>query len=294
MATRSCNVGLHQIGNIIAFLFAIILNGLSSMASRPLGATNADISAERKTAFTPAGYAFSIWGIIYTLAGIALTWQCFPAQKEFVEKKLSVFLMLNFVGNGCWIVAFATQALDLWLSTVIIFGGILAPLMVLHRRLAIGENISQKEWGESFMDYFISTYLGWTCVACIANFSLTLVHYNMGNQIAWSIVMQIVAFGLGVIFLAKYSDWLVAMPIAWALVAIAVQQESPDYPGGPHTVLTGYSLGGILWALSLGVLMHRCYVFFITSKSNTPLLESVQKSQEESASQSQGNSETEL
>lgn len=261
-------ISTFQVCNILAFCFAISMNIASSLRSKPFGASNSDVSSSRKTAFTPAGYAFSIWGVIYFFAAFTIIWQALPAQKEFSSSKLSVYLMLNFLANGCWIVAFAYQTFDLWLSTVIIFFGILIPLVILHRKLKIGDYSLQLSLGEQLVQAFISIYLGWVCVATIANISLSLVHYSFINQSAFSISMQFVAFGLGVFFLLYYLDWTFAASIAWALIAIAEQQKRPDYPGNQQVVKVGYTLGSLLLCGTIAVFVYRLY--WLVQLQSTP------------------------
>lgn len=63
----SCETTMLQAGNVAAFLIAMILNGLaSSIAPKSL----TQISSETDVRIQPAGYAFSIWGLIYTLLAI--------------------------------------------------------------------------------------------------------------------------------------------------------------------------------------------------------------------------------
>ena len=51
-------------GNLVAFALMILLNVLSNAI--PLnGQTMTEISAKYASLFTPAGFAFSIWGVIY-------------------------------------------------------------------------------------------------------------------------------------------------------------------------------------------------------------------------------------
>ena len=70
-----------QIGNIIAYAAVLTVNILSS--ALPLnGRTAGEISDALPSYFTPAGYTFAIWGLIY-LALLGFTvYQALPAQRE--------------------------------------------------------------------------------------------------------------------------------------------------------------------------------------------------------------------
>ena len=52
--------------NTISFIFTLIMNGLAGSGDFN-GKSVADVSATYDTLFAPAGYAFSIWGLIYVL-----------------------------------------------------------------------------------------------------------------------------------------------------------------------------------------------------------------------------------
>jgi TspO/MBR family len=249
-------VRILQVSNVLIFIIAAVLNALSSLPSRPFGATNADISNLRKTAFTPAGYAFSIWGVIYTLVSILLIHQA--RDRQFAENILSGYFIWNMIGNGLWIVTFTTQLWNLWASTVIIFAGILAPLLVIHQKMVAAKQPRQS-WLLLLSEAAISVYAGWVSVACIANVSLTLLPYNLGNDAIYSIVMMTVGSILAFIFLWRFLDFTFAAPISWALIAISQQQRSSDYPGGPTTVLAALILGVIVAVPTIAVAGIRCY-----------------------------------
>jgi hypothetical protein len=257
-------VRILQVSNILIFIIAATLNALSSLPSRPFGATNADISNMRKTAFTPAGYAFSIWGVIYTLVSLLLIHQA--REKDFAANILSGYFIWNMIGNGLWILTFTTQLWDLWASTVIIFAGILAPLLIIHRKMAAAKQPRQSVL-QLLSEAAISVYAGWVSVACIANVSLTLLPYNLGNDAIYSIGMQCVGTILGFYMLWRFLDFTFAAPIAWALIAISQQQRSSEFPGGPSTVLAALILGCILGVATIAVTGIRCYQIWRSRKN---------------------------
>lgn len=129
------------------------------------------------------------------------------------------------------------------MSVAVIFVGILAPLLLLHRRLHIGGNGLAKgkaatsaaaalptgpasaaaaagvsspsgpavTFGEFFTTHvFVSVYAGWVSVACIANVALAGTPVsgppsNWGWSASnWSITMQVVASALALLMIALY------------------------------------------------------------------------------------------
>src|SRR4030066_1403513 len=82
------NSGLSRWVNIIAFVLMVIINGLAGSTTTIGGKNTAQISDANPTLITPAGYVFSIWGIIYLLLGIFVIYQALPSQKgkDYQEK----------------------------------------------------------------------------------------------------------------------------------------------------------------------------------------------------------------
>jgi benzodiazapine receptor len=67
--------------NIIAFVLTVLVNGLAGSTTILGGKVTAEISDMNPTLITPAGYVFSIWGVIYILLGIFVVFQALPSEK---------------------------------------------------------------------------------------------------------------------------------------------------------------------------------------------------------------------
>lgn len=236
------------------------------------GGDNAAVSAAHRTAFTPAGYAFAIWGLIYTLGVCAVAWQAAPARWRWEAGRgrcglppARALLCANFAANALWIFAFTRGwGGSLWLSTAIIFLGILAPLLALHARLRVGQGAHAGAPPVTFSELvavhgFVSLYAGWVCVACIANVALSATPEGGGpppalaglDASSWSIIMMCVATVVALAMLLRFRDAVFAAPISWALFAIAVQQQSDDYPGDARVVLAARLLGAAVAVAAL-------------------------------------------
>ena len=74
------------------------------------GRTNAAVSAKYPTLLTPAGYAFSIWGLIFLSLIIYAVWQLLPAQRRIsLPDALAKPLTLASIATGAWVVLFAYE-----------------------------------------------------------------------------------------------------------------------------------------------------------------------------------------
>ena len=78
--------------NVLAYVFTILINYLSNTGAIN-GNTVARISAQNQNLFTPLGYAFSIWGLIYL--GLLL----FVIYLTIQRRKDKKFDVLMRVGN---------------------------------------------------------------------------------------------------------------------------------------------------------------------------------------------------
>lgn len=268
---------------VAAFGVCVALNAAQSRPGALFPKSNADISNLHKTAFTPAGFAFGpIWASIYALAAAHVVWQALPAQRGWAAARSPWFaraLMLNLVANGAWIAVFCNEAL--WASVAVIVAGLLLPLVFMYLSLDVGRGVGlvgpkrflappqPASRGVTVTEFivahtFVSLYLGWVCVATIANVSITLTPRlpdagapsgdapSLAGLSAptWSLVMQATAFSLGVAALLLRGDAAFAVPIAWGLVAISSQQRSALFPGDDRVVAASSALGATLFALA--------------------------------------------
>ena len=213
---------------VVSYVICVALNGAS--ASGVLGLpSNKVISDKYRNAFTPAAYAFSIWSVIYIALAALCGYAFSPARAEWTRDKLGWPLVVNLLTNAIWLPIFQSEFLALWPSVLLIFAGILAPLIQLYQSLGVGGwRGPPVSYSELLCAHFaISIYLGWLIVACVANVACALTPaYGVANlgwsASGWSIVMQIVASALGAVFLVQKGDPVIPSVIIWALVAISV------------------------------------------------------------------------
>ncbi len=242
------NSGLTRWANIIAFVLMVIINGLAGSTTTIGGKNTAQISDANPTLITPAGYVFSIWGIIYVLLGVFVVYQALPSQrgKDF-HKKIGWFFVLSCAANIIWL--FLWQFEYLSLSVVLMFL-LLASLILIYLRLNIGK--SKADTRERLAVHLpFSVYLGWITIATIANISATLVSMNWDsvflgvNAETWAILVIIVAVAITVLVLATRKDVAYALVVIWALVGISVKQS------GNQTIVLLTEISAIVVAVAV-------------------------------------------
>ena len=219
--------------NIIAFILTVIVNGLAGSTTVLAGKNTAEISNMNPTLITPAGYVFSIWGIIYVLLGAFVIFQALPSQKESdFHKKIGWLFVLSCLLNIVWL--FLWQYEYLSFSLVLMFL-LLATLGAVYTRLDIGKtsvNIREK----LAVHLPFSVYFGWITIASIANVSVFLVSvgwdsFGISSEI-WAILIILIALLLILIVVATRKDAAYGLVGIWAFIGIALNQS-----GNPNIVM---------------------------------------------------------
>jgi benzodiazapine receptor len=216
---------LLQSLNIVVFAVTVIVNALASSLALN-GRTTAEVSDLYFTLVTPAGYVFSIWGVIYTLLLIFAVSQALPSQREkpFL-KQINVLFILSGVFNVLWL--FLWHYDQIVLSVALMFA-LLATLIAIYLRLGIGKtSVTLKE--RAFVHLPFSVYLGWITVASIANVASALVSIQWdGFGLAsdtWAVLVIAVALLITLAVIATRKDIAYSLVLVWALIGIAANQS---------------------------------------------------------------------
>jgi benzodiazapine receptor len=222
----SGNSAMLKWSNLIAFALTVVVNSLAGSTTLIGGVNTAQISNSNPTLITPAGYVFSIWGVIYALLGVFVVFQALPSQKENeYSKKISWLFVLSSILNIVWLFLWQYEFLSL---SVILMFLLLATLILIYMRLGIGKTqVSLREKIATHVPF--SVYLGWITIASIANVSVTLVSINSNGfgidpQI-WATSVIAVALLITLSVIATRKDVAYGLVIIWALVGIAIKQS---------------------------------------------------------------------
>ncbi|KRF50025.1 hypothetical protein ASG97_15210 [Bacillus sp. Soil745] len=241
---------LISIINLIFYLLVVTMNFLANFL--PLnGQTSGEISDKLHVVFTPAGYVFSIWGLIYFLLSIWVFRQFLSKHQNSPAYKASFpWFALSCVLNGAWLLAWHYEH---FLLSVFIIIALLATLMVIYTSI--------KKVEHTTFDLFpFSVYTGWVSVATIADISYYLTYINWDgfgvSSLTWTIVLLIAATILAFVFAGKNRDWCYPLVFVWAFIGIGIRNSSA-YP-----VITdiSYILAAITFIISITI--------FIKSRRN--------------------------
>jgi len=248
------NSTLLKWANIIAFALTVLVNGLAGGTTILGGKLTAEISDANPTLITPAGYVFSIWGVIYILLGIFVVFQALPSQKgKDYQKRIGWLFVLSGLLNIAWL--FLWQFEYLSLSVVLMFL-LLATLIAIYLRLNIGKSaVPLREKLAVHVPF--SVYLGWITIASIANVTVTLVSVGWDgfgiSQETWATLIIIIALLITLLVIATRKDVAYGLVVIWALLGIAVKQS------GNQNIVTTTEISAvvIVVALVLSILISR-------------------------------------
>ncbi|SHI29799.1 hypothetical protein SAMN02745146_0423 [Hymenobacter daecheongensis DSM 21074] len=220
--------------------------------ARPFnGQTNAVVSGKYPTLLTPAGYAFSIWGLIFLSLIVYAVWQLLPAQRTSqLPDAVAKPLTLACVATGGWLVVFAYELLPLSvLVMVLILGALIVAFGRVRRRVRTGLT---PHW----TSIPFALYLGWISVASVINITIGLRELGWrtaeNGSVLLTFVLLAVVVALGLVIGSVFRNVVYPLVIAWALVGIWVAQRGGSYPELALAALVGaavVALGGVLLAL---------------------------------------------
>ena len=235
-----------QVLNILATLFTLLINYLAN--ALPInGVTTGQVSDNIPSLFTPAGYVFAIWGIIY-LGLIAFTiYQTLPSQKNNPRiAKIGYWYALSGLLNGVWILTWHN---GFWLLSVLVMLGLLGSLIMVYIRGDIGK-IKPKTLERWLFDIPFGIYLGWISVATIANISVFgLVSGWSGWGISpqtWTIIMMLAAVILAVLAILTRKEIAYPLVILWALYGIHVAHTETPLVSWAAQIFSGFLAGFLL------------------------------------------------
>ena len=219
---------VRQITNIVAVIATIIVNVLSNVL--PFNdLTTGEISDRFQVVFVPAGYVFSIWGVIYLGMIAFAVYQALPAQRENPRlRRVGYLFALSGLANMAWLFLWHYEQFT-W--TLVAMFTLLALLILIYLRLEIGQN--RVPAAETLMIRVpISIYLGWITVATIANVTQVLYYWGWSgwgiSGEVWAVILLAVATALSAAMIFTRDDIAYLLVITWSVIGVAVKQaDSP-------------------------------------------------------------------
>ena len=215
------------------------------------GLTQRDLSAHYQIFLTPAGYVFSIWGLIY----LGLTFYVVTqARSRYLDhpgiRELDLPFTLSCLCNMFWLVVWHYLYLTL---SVILMLGLLTSLIWIYLKIDQRLDLDIKSGPELpwLIKRTFSVYLGWVSLATILNIAIWLyVHSWEGGPISpqsWAVILLGAA---GVLFhylgISK-RDAAVLGVLAWASLGIGLKHQAESMIAITSGVICIMSLVTAFW-----------------------------------------------
>jgi benzodiazapine receptor len=215
----------RQIVVILALVATIAVNGLAN--ALPLNnLTTGEISDRFHVYFVPAGYVFSIWGLIYLALAAYAVYQALPAQRDNPRlQSIAELFALSCAANVLWLILWQYEVFVLTLAAMLT---LLLVLIVIYLRLGVGR--TRVPTAEKWLARVpFSIYLGWITVATIANVTSVLDYLGWdgwGVPQVWAVVMMVAGAGIASAMGLTRGDVAFMLVIVWAFVGIAVKHAA--------------------------------------------------------------------
>jgi hypothetical protein len=212
--------------NLLTLAVTLVMNFLAN--ALPLnGRTTGEISdAFSANVFVPAGYVFSVWGLIYAGLIAFAAYQLSPAGRgSAAVRSVAGWFALSGVANSAWIVLWHYGVFG---ATMLVMLVLLVALCMIVARLAVARTISAADRWLVYVPF--SVYLGWISVATIANASIFLLDLGWTGapigMAAWAIVMLGLVTALGTWMVLARGNVAYTAVLVWAFVGIALRQSA--------------------------------------------------------------------
>jgi hypothetical protein len=211
---------------LLAAIFAVAAGALQT--SLGLGQSPADFAADSDATLKVAGWAFSIWGVIYLGLLAYAVRQALAGGDGPLARRLAWPAFVALVGIGLWIIA---AALDWEVATI---GLIVVSAVVLTGGLAAAgreiRGLRRYEPTRWWVVAPLSLLAGWLTIAAPVNV-LTVLTGNGDLPAAispdvWALSAVAIVSVLAVVVAWRLAFTLYALPIAWGLAGVWAAEQA--------------------------------------------------------------------
>lgn len=216
---------------IVAVVAAIIVSfiGSGTFGGTPINAAAGGALSADATPVAPDGPAFSIWSIIYAGLLAYAIYQLLPANRMIARQAaLRPWAALSALLNAVWILVVQAGSVVGSLAVIVVLLAVLIRLFMLLLRIPPVSWVDMLTSNGTF-----GLYLGWVCVATIANAAALVASMGVGRFPGWQwaavvVIVLVIAIGM---FIALYSRGRIAPAVAiiWGLAWIAAARTSGDF-----------------------------------------------------------------
>lgn len=238
-----------KIGVVLAYSQMMGINALAN--ALPInGKTTGTLSDQYGNLFTPQGFTFAIWGLIYTLLFVFVLGILIRPITQ-LSQKVSYWFITNALLNSSWILAWHYE--QVFLSLVIMLG-----LLYSLIQLQLLQKNSHRWQEQIWLRLPFTIYFAWITIATIANITALFVSLGWDGYSAsasvWTVTILASGIAIALSQVAYFRQWPFAAVVIWAYWGIYSKHTSPQgfdlqYPAIALTATIGMTImfGSILW-----------------------------------------------
>jgi hypothetical protein len=210
-----------RIAALVGVFANVTFNAVNGRIGAPLPSV-ADVSDAHRTLFTPAGYAFAIWGLIYGATLLYAVSALLPSQLDVrFHDRVAPWLLATNVLSSLWVACFTTEH---FVPSLLI---IVATLVCCIAMYSIASDHVLSEHLSHFWRLPFGLWMSWLAIATLANLSLTLTAAGVSawpvSAPVWTAILLVFAGISAVSISALFLDPVVSLVVSWATAAIAVE-----------------------------------------------------------------------
>lgn len=206
---------------LVATIATIVYSGLAA-AGQVNGVTPGAVSELYPTVVTPAGYAFSIWSLIYVGLVAFSIFQLLPRNAVRFQSVRSLYI-ISCALNCAWIYFWHHEQIAVCLGVI---AALIAALLIIIRRLAP----DMGPGGALFAKVPFGIYGGWVMAASLVNFSVLLTYLDVSfSNTVWNsigVTLLLLAAAVAAAVRLRLKNYVFPLSVAWAATAIAIKQSS--------------------------------------------------------------------
>ncbi|MFD3265178.1 hypothetical protein [Phenylobacterium ferrooxidans] len=192
-------------------------------ATQDIGLSAAEFAGQGNQTLRAAGYAFSIWGLIYLGLAVYALYQVSVAPESPTLQALAWPSAVAIAGCGAWILASAFNAQ--WLSVAIIVVSAATLIWGLMRARAAAPQPPTRD--KLLIVWPLSLLAGWLTIASAINILTVLTAEGIiGPDLTWAMIGITVVLTVGGFVGWRLRSPVYLAPIAWGLIAVYVAEQA--------------------------------------------------------------------
>jgi hypothetical protein len=216
------------------------------------GPDQGTISDRYPTLLVAAGYAFSVWGLIFLLDLLYAVWQTTGTRRtDPLLGRIAPVAALGFFLTAIWMPLFSAGLF--WACVVVIFGALMS---LAWCAVQLSRPGNAKRYRLAWLA--LSIHAGWLSLAAFLNVAQTIVAYELlstSRMLGWSLALWAISAVVLLVLNLRMRGNIAYLAIAlWGLFAVWFKQTEWPLTGAVTSAWVALGIGVVLTIQT--VLLH--------------------------------------